>query len=78
MQKHSHLVEVVWFGADGKAAQVHGLLEARGNVEVQELLIGMSGQLKLSQGSALLSQCIQSVTETHHQGQQGATGRNCP
>jgi hypothetical protein len=40
-----------WFGADGKATQVHGLLEARG-----------SGQLKLSRDSALLSKRIQRPT----------------
>lgn len=50
------------FGANGEAAQFYGLLEAGGNVQLLELLVGIPGKLVCTQFSTLLGQRIQGVT----------------
>lgn len=50
------------FGADGEAAQLYGLLEAGGDVQLLELLIGIPGKLIRTQFSTLLCQRVQGVT----------------
>lgn len=50
------------FGANGEAAQFYGLLEAGGNVQLLELLVGIPGKFIRTQFSTLLCQRIQGVT----------------
>lgn len=50
------------FGANDEAAALNGLLEARGNVQLLELLIRIPGKFIRTQFLTLLCQCIQGVT----------------
>lgn len=48
-------------GANGEAAQLYRILEAGGDVQLLELLVGIPGKLIRTQFSTLLGQRIQSV-----------------
>ena len=50
------------FGVDGEAAQLDGLLEAGGNVQLLQLLVRISGKFIRTQFSTLLRQRVQGVT----------------
>lgn len=50
-----------WFGANGEAAEFDRLLEAGGNVQFLELLVGIPGEFICAQFSTLLGECIQGV-----------------
>lgn len=56
-----YLAVVEGLGADGEAAQLHRLLEARGDVKLLQLLVGVAGQLEGAQLAALLGQRVQGV-----------------
>lgn len=58
----TYLTVVKRFGANGEAAQLDGLLEARGNVQLLEFLVGIPGKLICTQFPTLLCQRIQGVT----------------
>lgn len=49
------------FGSNDEAAALDGLLEARGDVQLLELLVGIPGQFICTKFLTLLCQCIQGV-----------------
>lgn len=61
MDPAQYLAVVEGFGANGEAAQLHRLLEARGDVQLLQLLVGVAGQLEGAQLAALLGQRVQGV-----------------
>ena len=59
----THLAVVEGLGPHGKAAQLDGLLETRGDVQLLQLLIRVPGQLEGAKLPTLLCQGVQGVTD---------------
>lgn len=53
-----YLAVVEGFRANGEAAQLHRLLEARRDMQLLQLLVGIPGQLVCAQLVALLGECV--------------------